>query len=120
VPVDELHHEEADAVDLLDREQGDDVRVIEAGDAARLAFEPRQAVRIGGERRRQDLDRDLPSEPGVAGAPNFTHAAGPERGDDFVGAESGPNGEGHSRQFTASGRSIALSCRPVGFEGGAP
>ena len=43
---------------------------------------------------RQHLDRDLASEPRVAGAIHLAHAAGAERGDDLVGAEAGTGGEG--------------------------
>ena len=38
----------------------------------------------------EDLERDLSIELGVACAIDLTHAAGAERADDFVGAESGP------------------------------
>jgi pSer/pThr/pTyr-binding forkhead associated (FHA) protein len=47
----------------------------------RLAFEPDEAIGIGGEEVRQDLQRDVTIEPCIAGAIYLTHAraAGPDR-----------------------------------------
>ena len=53
-----------------------DVRMIERRDRARLALEALAQLRVGRERRRQDLDRDRAVEPRVAGAVDFAHAAG--------------------------------------------
>jgi hypothetical protein len=62
-------------------------RRIQCCDCARLAFEAREAIRklscFGGEH----LDRDISSEPCVAGAIHFSHAAGATRADDFAWAE---------------------------------
>ena len=65
-----------------------DVRVIERGEHLRFALEARQALRIGGEHLRQDLQGDVAPEPRVAGAIDLAHPAGPERTDDFVEANA--------------------------------
>ena len=65
----------------------------ERRDGAGLALEPRQASRVAGERRGQDLDRDLAPEPRVPGAVDLAHPARAERGEDLVGAEVSARGE---------------------------
>jgi hypothetical protein len=65
LPLGELEDEVDAAVMFPDIEHGDDVRVGQADDAARLLD---QSCRIRGEVRRQDADRDGPSEAGVARA----------------------------------------------------
>ena len=64
-----------------------DVGMVERRQQARFAREARPALGIGGEVRRQDLDRDVTPELGVACAIDLAHAAGAERGDDRVRAE---------------------------------
>ncbi len=53
------------------------------------------AVGIGGERGRQDLDRNVATEPRVVRAVDLAHAAGAERRDDVVRAEPVTGGETH-------------------------
>ena len=93
--LDQLEHEVIGVVLATDVVQRADVRVVEARDRFRLALEAGAECGIGGEGLGQHLDRDLAAEPGIAGAPHFTHAAGPKGSDDFVGAEAGSGGEGH-------------------------
>ena len=61
--------------DVVDR---DDVRVIQAGDGARLVHEAAAHLRVVGERDRQDLDGDLPAERRIRAEVNLSHAAAPE------------------------------------------
>ena len=61
--------------------------MVERGEQARFAREAGAALGIGGEVRRQDLDRDVAPELAVARAIDLAHAAGAERRDDRVGAE---------------------------------
>ena len=56
---------------------------------AGLLLETAQAVGVGGEGRRQDLDRDVAAEPRVAGAVDLAHPPRADRREDLVGAESG-------------------------------
>jgi hypothetical protein len=54
-----------------------DVLVIERSEDARLPFEARQMLGIAGQRRREDLDRDVAPEPRVAGAIDLPIAPAP-------------------------------------------
>ncbi len=56
VALDQLHREEADAAVVLEREERDDVRVVQARDGPRLALEAGEAVR-----RRPPSPRAAPS-----------------------------------------------------------
>ena len=62
------------------------------GDGLRLALESGEAFGIGGDRSRQDLDRDVAIEARVAGAIHLAHTAGAERLQDLVAAEAVPAG----------------------------
>jgi hypothetical protein len=53
----------------------------------RLALKARQPIGIGGERRRQDLQRDVAFEPCIACAIDLSHATRPDEGDDLIGTE---------------------------------
>ena len=61
--------------------------MIERRDRARLAVEAVAQLRVGGERRGEDLDGDGAIEPRIAGAIHLAHAARAEQGDDLIGAE---------------------------------
>jgi hypothetical protein len=47
------------------------------GERRHFALEAREGVAIGRQKRRQHLDRDVASQPGVAGAVDLPHPAGP-------------------------------------------
>ena len=79
--------------DVLDAVDRGDVRMIQRREQARLALEAREPLGIGGERRRQDLDRDVAAEPGVARAVDLAHAARAERCHHLVDAEPRTGGE---------------------------
>jgi hypothetical protein len=70
--------------DVMDRE---DIGVIEGRNRPRLLLEPAKAIRITGERFRQNLDCDIASETCIAGAIHFTHAARAKRRLDFKRTE---------------------------------
>jgi hypothetical protein len=82
--LDEFHHQEADPVRLLEAVDRGHVRVLEAGERTRLAFEAGLAFRIVRHLRRQDLEGDLAFELGVAGAVDLAHAATAHLGGDLV------------------------------------
>ena len=92
-PLDELHGEDALAGDLLQAEEGGDVRMREGGEDLRLALEAGESVGVGGERLGQQLQRDVAPEPGVGRAPDLAHAPRAEGRDDRVGSEVGPRFE---------------------------
>ena len=62
------------------------------------------ADRCGG----QHLDRDVAAEARVPRAIDLAHAAGAERGDDFVGTESGSGGQEHPGNLAQNGPRVAL------------
>jgi hypothetical protein len=82
--LDKLHGQKLNAGVLFDREQGDDVRMIEPGDDFRFALEALEANRIGSEIGGKHLDRDVAIEPGIARAIHFTHATFAEQAGDLV------------------------------------
>ncbi len=56
----------------------------EGGNGLRLLLEPAQAVGISSERRRNQFDRDITFEPGVAGLIDLPHTASADECDDFI------------------------------------
>jgi hypothetical protein len=65
------------------------VWVVERREHSRFALETGEAIRIAGEGVRQDLQRDLAIQLGIARAVHLAHAAGPEGGENLVRAEAG-------------------------------
>ncbi len=84
LPRDQLHREEELAFDLFDGVERDDVGVVQGGEAAGLAPEARQPVRVTGHLRRQRLERHLPAELEVLGPVHHPHPAAPDLFDDPV------------------------------------
>jgi hypothetical protein len=70
--------------------------MIERGERPRLALEAREPVVIPGEEIGQDLQRDVPPEPGVAGLVDLSHPAGAKRSDDLVRTEAAARGQRHA------------------------
>ena len=87
VAFDELEHERAHVHRLLDAVDGADVGMIEGGQQPRFPCEAREAVRIGRERSRHDLDGDVAPQSVVVGAVHLAHAAGAQPPRDPVGTE---------------------------------
>ena len=67
----------------------------ELRDRAGLAVEALAELRIGGEGFGKNLDRDGAIEPRVAGLVHLAHAAGTNRGEDFIGPETSSEGQRH-------------------------
>ena len=85
---------EDDAVNItVAREpvDGADVRMVQRCQQACLALEPRESLRIVQERRRQELDGDVPMEGMVIRAVDLAHAACADARANFVGADSDTN-----------------------------
>ena len=91
--LDQFHHEGVQAGRFLDRIDRRDVRMIQRRERLRLALEPRHAFGVGGERVRQDLDRDLAAERRVRRPVDLPHAALTDQRGDFVDAEAGAGSE---------------------------
>ena len=73
---------------LVEAVHGGDVRVIQRGQELGLALEAREAVLVGGQRRRQRLDRDFAAELGIARAIDLAHAARADQAGDLIGAKT--------------------------------
>jgi hypothetical protein len=86
--IDELQHQRADAVGVLQAVNRGDVGIVECGEHFRFALETRNPVRIAGKGQGQDLDRDLAFQHRVAGAIDLAHTTGAEHGFNFVGTEA--------------------------------
>ncbi len=97
--LDQLHHEGVRLAALLGAVDLGDVRVVERRQRARFALETRGPIGIGGEILRQDLDRHLPPEPGIASAIDLAHAALADDGEHFVWAETIAGTERHRRKL---------------------
>src|SRR5262245_42917017 len=83
--------------------------MVEAPRRLRFLLETPQPSGIGRNGRWQNLDRNVTSELAISGAIDLTHAAGAQRGDDFVPAETGSRGEAHLElNFVLSSRTGAL------------
>ena len=78
------HRDEHAAVGLADVEHGGHVRVIERRGGARLVDEPLARRRVAGQLGRQELERDDPVEPRVAGAVDEPHTAAADAVEDLV------------------------------------
>jgi hypothetical protein len=72
---------------FLDPVDGGDVGMVERREQLRFACEPCDAIGILRDGRRQDLEGDLASQPGVARPIDLTHPAGAERRQDLVRPE---------------------------------
>ena len=62
-----------------------------------FTFEPRKPIDIELELLRQHLECDVAIQLRVAGPVDLTHAAGAERGSDFVWTEASSSSKGHPR-----------------------
>ena len=87
--IDQLHRQEVGVAILLDRVDGDDVRVVQCGERARLAAEAFDALRVGGDFRRKHFEGDVAPEGRVGGAVDGSHSAATDEGLDGVATESG-------------------------------
>jgi hypothetical protein len=96
LPFDILHHQKVDAVLVADVVKDADVGMVQARDSACLTFEPLAALVIAGEMFGKHFDGNGAVEARVFGAIHFTHAAGSERGYDFVRAKASAGSEGHT------------------------
>ena len=94
VTLDEFHDEGVLAGRFLDRVDRGDVGMIQRGERFGLALESGQALGVGREGLRQDLDRDLTTERRVRRPMHLPHAALADGRGDFVDAEAGAGGEG--------------------------
>jgi len=69
--------------------------VIEGGEQLRFTTEARDAAGVGGERVRQNLQRDISVQPRIASAIHLSHSAGADRRNDLVDVDACSAGEAH-------------------------
>ena len=108
--VDELHDNRAGrgVARLLEAVDRRDVGVIERGEEPGFTLEAGEAIRIGGEGRRKDLDRDVAFQARIARAIHFAHAAGTQECLDLIDAD--PGADSHRVEIIAA-RSAHRRCR---------
>jgi hypothetical protein len=87
--LDQLHGEEAPPLRLLDPVDRRDVGMVERRQQLRLAPETGETLGVGGEGLGQQLDRDVATELGIAGAIHLAHTALAELLGNFVVKEPG-------------------------------
>ena len=75
VALDQLQHQGRRVAGVFETVDRPDVRMIERREQSCFAFEARQPIGIGRERRRQDLDRDVAPELRVVRAIHLAHPA---------------------------------------------
>ena len=93
---DAFHDEIGDAILMTDVMQHANMRMIQARNGFRFTLETLVANRIGGKLRGKNLDGDGTFEARIAGAIDFTHTAGTERPDNFIGAKMSAWSKGHN------------------------
>ena len=112
VAADELHNERADRPGVLESVDLRDVRVIQRRERLRLADESLQAILVGDEALRQDLQGDIAIELRVPRLVDLAHAARSESGQDFVGAETSTRRECHLGRCERSNHTVPTKTGP--------
>ena len=95
VALDQFEDERVSLTAVLEPINRPNVRVVERGQHLRLALETGDAIRITCEGFRQDLQRDLAIQLGIARAIHLAHAARSEGGTNFVRAEASAGEQRH-------------------------
>jgi hypothetical protein len=62
--------------------------MVQGREYLRLAFEPGEPIGVTRHRRQQHLDGDVSLQSRIVGPVHLSHAARPQPGDDFVGADA--------------------------------
>ena len=88
VALDQFHHEGGHAPAFFQPVDGGDVGMIQRREDFRFALKACEPLSILGDRRRQDLDRDLAFQLGVGGPIYLAHPAFADLRGDFVDAEA--------------------------------
>ena len=81
-----------------------DVRVVQRREDFRFALKACEPIGITRDRRRQDLDRDLPLQVRVGGAVDLAHPAHANLRGDFIRGRDGCRGSGPSVADLSSDR----------------
>jgi hypothetical protein len=87
--LEQLRYDEGRGAVSADVVDGEDVWVGQGRGGSGFLLEPMKAIDAGRECGRQDLDRDVTSEPRIACAIHLAHPAGAEQRHDLVRPEAG-------------------------------
>ena len=87
-PIHQFEDERERAARFLESVDLRDVRMTQGGQEFGFALEPGQAIRIGGEGFRQDLDRDIALQTRVACLVHLAHSPCADGGEDVVWADT--------------------------------
>ncbi len=102
---DQLHDEGTHGAGFLEAVNVCDVRMVEGSERLGFARETCEPFDVACEEIRQDFDRDVAIEPGIARPVHFAHSSGSEDREDLVRAETGAAAEGHrlAADYTGAG-----------------
>ena len=89
LPFEQLRDDEEGAVLVAVVEDGEDVRVRQRRDRARLALEARQRVGVTRGVGKEDFDGDVAAQARIAAAVDRTHPSFAEQRKDLVGTDAG-------------------------------
>ena len=110
VALDQFHYERRDAAAFFEAVNSRDVGMIQRGEDFRFALETREPIGISGERRRQNLDRNLAFQLGIGGPIHLPHPAFADLRGHFVDAEAGARSEGQNGwQYSGWRRADAIN-----------
>jgi hypothetical protein len=99
VSFEQLHHRERAAVAVPDIENRQDVGMRQRRNRVRFALEPRHRLRIVGDRERDNFDRHVTVQTGIACAIDLAHATRSERRLDGVRPKRLPRREWHRSEL---------------------
>ena len=94
-PLDQLHRDERHGVCVLDREDRDDVGVIEGGNDAGFVPKAGKALGIGGDVGGEYLERGVAAKPRIVRAIDVAHASGTQGRQNLVASDVPAVGEVH-------------------------
>ncbi len=104
VTLNEFHHERTYNPRLFEAVDVRDVRMVQRCEGLGFARESSQPIGIGCERLREDFERDVAIQLGIARAIDLSHAAFADRRGDVVASETGAGREGQTATKYMSGR----------------
>ena len=113
--VDQFEHQRRLTIALDDIVDGGDVGMIECRQCAGLAFEPQDGVTIGGDARRENLDRDIAAQARIAGTIHLAHSSCAEQRDNLVSADTRAGLEGQRGNYTIADCGLRIvDCGSIG------
>jgi len=114
-PGQPLHHDERHSFVFAAVVNRDDVRVIQRGGRPRLGLEAQPCLRVIGEARVKQLDRDRPAQAGIQAIAHLGHASPAQDPSKLVAATKQPRGHhvAHAGDYPNSARYLMRRCSPA-------